>query len=92
VESELRQILEAVSATAPATRAEIGDAVEQQGATFSARAVDEAIRSGLIFPFDETAEAVGASERRARIVVDEAYALTPEGEMALAEAAPPEAG
>jgi hypothetical protein len=44
VESELRQILEAVRETAPATRAEIGDAVEQQGGTFSARAVDDAIR------------------------------------------------
>jgi len=92
VESELRQVLEAVSEDAPATRAVIRSAVERRGGSFSARAVGEAIRNGLIRPFVGTAEAVGSPVPAARIVVDEEYVLTLEGEIALATAAPRHAG
>jgi hypothetical protein len=83
VDAELRQILEAVTASGPATRAELRDLIEQRGGTFSERALAEAIRKGLIRPFQEPGEAVAAPDLKASISAEEAYVLTREGEAAL---------
>jgi hypothetical protein len=48
VDAELRQILQAVAASGPATRAELRDVIERRGGSFSGRAVAEAILKGLI--------------------------------------------
>jgi hypothetical protein len=42
VDAELRQILERVGVSGPATRAELRDLIEQRGGRFSGRAVAEA--------------------------------------------------
>ncbi len=83
MDAELRQILEAVAASGPATRAELRDLIEQRGGTFSRRAAAEAIRKGLIRPFAEPGEPVGAPDREASITPEEAYVLTREGAVAL---------
>ena len=83
VDAELRQILEAVAASGPATRAELRDLVERRGGRFSGRAVADAIRKGLIRPFSAPGEAVTAPDLEARITADEAYVLTREGAVAL---------
>jgi len=83
VDVELRQILEAVAASGPATRAELRDVIEQRGGRFSGRAVAEAIRKGLIRPFSEPGEAAGAPDLDASITAEEAYVLTREGAVAL---------
>jgi hypothetical protein len=78
VDAELRQILEAVAASGPATRAELRDLLERRGGRFSGRAVAEAIRKGLIRPFSEPGEDLETS-----ITAEEAYVLTREGAVAL---------
>jgi hypothetical protein len=83
VDAELRQILEAVAASGPATRAELRDLIEQRAGKFSGRAVAEAIRKGLIRPFSEPGEAFGAPDLEASITPEEAYVLTREGAVAL---------
>ncbi len=83
MDAELRQILEAVAGSGPATRAELGDLIERRGGTFSERAVAKAIREGLIRPFSEAGKAAGASELEASIVAEEGYVLTREGAVAL---------
>jgi len=86
VDTELRQILEAVAASGPATRAELREVIEQRGGRFSGRAVAEAIRKGLIRPFSEPGDALGAPEPEASIAAEEAYVLTREGAVALGAA------
>jgi hypothetical protein len=81
VDAELRQILEAVAASGPATRAELRDLLERRGGRFSGRAV--AIRKGLIRPFSEPGEAAGAPDLETSITAEEAYVLTREGAVAL---------
>jgi hypothetical protein len=83
VDAELRQILAAVAAGGPATRAELRDLIERRGGRFTGRAVAEAIRKGLIRPFSEPVEAAGAPDLEASIVAEEAYVLTREGAVAL---------
>jgi hypothetical protein len=83
VDAELRQILEAVAASGPATRAELRGVLERRGGRFSGRAVAEAIRKGLIRPFSEPGEAAGAPDLEASITAEEAYVLTREGAVAL---------
>jgi hypothetical protein len=83
VDAELRQILERVAVSGPATRAELRDLVEQRGGRFSGRAVAEAIRNGLIRPFSQPAEAPGMPDVEASMTAEEAYVLTREGAVAL---------
>ena len=83
MDAELRQILEAVAASGPATRAELRDVLERRGGRFSGRAVAEAIRKGLIRPFSEPGEAARAPDLEASITAEEAYVLTREGAVAL---------
>ncbi len=83
MDAELRQILEAVAASGPATRAELRDLIERRGGSFSGRAVAQAIRNGLIRPFSEPGEAAGAPDLDASISAEGAYVLTREGAVAL---------
>jgi hypothetical protein len=83
VDPELRQILRAVAASGPATRAELRDVIERRGGRFSGRAVAEAIRTGLIRPFVEPDEAGAAPDLEVSITAEEAYVLTREGAVAL---------
>ena len=83
MDAELRQILERVAVSGPATRAELRDLIEQRGGRFSGRAVAEAIRKGLIRPFSQPAEAPGMPDFEASMTAEEAYVLTREGAVAL---------
>jgi len=83
VDAELRQILEAVAASGPATRAKLRDMLERRGGSFSRRAVAEAIRKGLIRPLLEPGEAGGAPDLEVSITAEEAYVLTRQGAVAL---------
>ena len=82
-EAELRQMLEAVAVSGPATRAELRDVIEQRGGRFSGRAVAEAIRQGLIRQFSQPGEALGMADVEASMIAEEAYVLTREGAVAL---------
>jgi hypothetical protein len=83
VDVELRQILEAVVVSGPATRAELREVIEQRGGRFSGRAVAEAIRKGLIGPFSQPGETAGMPDFEASMSAEEAYVLTREGAVAL---------
>jgi len=83
VDAELRQTLEAVAVSGPATRAQLRDVIERRGGRFSGRAVAEAIRKGLVRPFSQPGEAPGMPDFEASITAEEAYVLTREGAVAL---------
>ena len=83
MDAELRQILEAVAVSGPATRAQLRDVIERRGGRFSGRAVAEAIRKGLVRPFSQPGEAPAMPDFEASITAEEAYVLTREGAVAL---------
>jgi hypothetical protein len=83
VDAELRQILERVAVSGPATRAELRDLIEQRGGRFSGRAVAEAIRKGLIRPFSQPGEPTGMPDFEASMTAEKGVRLTREGAVAL---------